>query len=401
MMNDSNLSAVCAPPKNPFKQLRVLGFFLVLLSGFSHTALAEQYENLGKRLVENSKALRSYSWNMRTEVRLQGQPQSTTLEKLRYDLDGKLQVTPTGGSGQLTEDLQQAVDALARLGFSYANPDPAKLEQFMRKVSIWEGKGRNAGTDRIEGGGFLNPKDSVEIRAKSQRADTLDVETSFRGTHVSIRADYRRLPKDGPAYVARLAVTVLSQGLEVIVENFDYTLNAPVAAGDVSILPQGTELQVRFTQPLSSSKNKTGESFQALVDQDVVVNGRKVILKGSQVQGLLVEVKGSGRVRGRAKMSFKLVSLTVGSQTIKIETNTLDIEAEGTGRRDAGRMIATSGMGAVIGAIAGGGSGAAKGAAIGAGVGVGATLLTKGKEVEFPVEQLFSFTLAEQAELGG
>jgi hypothetical protein len=51
------------------------------------------------------------------------------------------------------------------------------------------------------------------------------------------------------------------------------------------------------------------------------------------------------------------------------------------------------------GAIADGGSGAWKGAAIGAGVGAAATLLTKGKDVEFPAEQLFSFTLSQEVKI--
>jgi hypothetical protein len=373
---------------------------LLIILGLSPAAHAAQYQDLGERLAENSKTLRSYSWNMRTEVRLQGQPQSTTLEKLRYDIDGNLQVTPMGGSGQLTSDLQQAVDALTRLGFSYAQPQPAKLEQFMGRASVWEGKGRNAGTDRIEGEDFLSPGDIIEIRAKNQRADRLNVETSLNGTQVAVRADYRRLPQDGPAYVARLTVTVPTQGLEVVVENFDYTRNAPVAAGDVSILPEGTEVQVRLTQALSSSRNKAGESYQAVVDQDVVINGRTVIPKGTAVTGRLIEVKGSGRVRGRAKMSINLASISLNSRSLAIETNTLSFEAEGTRRRDAGRTAGATGMGAVIGAIAGGGSGAAKGAAIGAGVGVGATLMTKGREVEFQAEQLMSFKLTKPLEIG-
>jgi len=47
-----------------------------------------------------------------------------------------------------------------------------------------------------------------------------------------------------------------------------------------------------------------------------------------------------------------------------------------------------------------GGRGAAKSAAIGAGIGVGATLLTKGNDVEFPAEQLLSFTLTQSVEIG-
>ena len=102
-----------------------------------------------------------------------------------------------------------------------------------------------------------------------------------------------------------------------------------------------------------------------------------------------------------APRDCRLVSLQAGSRQVAIDTNTLSFEAQGTKKRDARRIGGGTGIGAAIGAIAGGGSGAAKGAAIGAGVGVGATLLTKGKEVQFEVEQQLSFSLKQEVQLGG
>ena len=84
-----------------------------------------------------------------------------------------------------------------------------------------------------------------------------------------------------------------------------------------------------------------------------------------------------------------------GDRQIPIETNALSFEADGTVKRDAARTAGGAGLGAIIGAIAGGGKGAAIGAAIGGGAGVGATVITKGKEVEFDPETLFSFQLTK------
>jgi hypothetical protein len=296
--------------------------------------------------------------------------------------------------------MQQVVDTLARLGFSYTQPDPYKMERFIAGASIWEGSGHNLGTGRIEGGDFLTQGDEVDIRMKNDRIDRMEVRTHQQGTPVMVRGEYLGLPGGGPTYVARLTVTVPSQELELTVESFDYQKNAAVAAGDTFTVPEGTVLKVRLTQALSSKQNKSGQRFAAAVDEGVVINGRTVIPPGTPVSGQLVEVKGSGRVSGRAKISLKLTGLTVGSQTLPIVTNTLAVEAEGSKRRDARRIGGGVGIGALIGGIAGGGGGAAKGAAIGAGIGVGATLLTKGKEVEFPVEQLLSFNLRQPVEIG-
>jgi hypothetical protein len=89
----------------------------------------------------------------------------------------------------------------------------------------------------------------------------------------------------------------------------------------------------------------------------------------------------------------------VGPELYGIRTNTLAFEAQGTGKKDATKVGIGTGIGAVIGAIAGGGRGAAIGGVIGAGAGTGVVLATSGTEVEFGVEQLFSFQFDQDVEM--
>jgi hypothetical protein len=113
----------------------------------------------------------------------------------------------------------------------------------------------------------------------------------------------------------------------------------------------------------------------------------------------VVSAQGSGRVSGRATMSLKLTQIQAGGKNYSIETGTLAMEAEGTTKRDAGRIAGAAAIGTIIGAIAGGGSGAATGAVIGGGAGVGGTVLTKGKEVELETESLLSFKLMQPVQI--
>ncbi len=363
---------------------------------------AEGPGQIASRLAENSKRLRSYSWTMRTEVLVDGQSMSTSVEKTRYDIEGRLQTTALGGSGETTHEVQQVVDGVARLALSYAQPDPVKFDRFFQqKASVWEGQGADAGTIRVEGKGYLQLGDKIEIRGRNHRAETLEVRSSYAGTPLMVEADYRALPNDGPRFVARLVAKHPRTGLELKIENFDHQYNAAVAASDVISLPEGTELKVRLVQPLHSGKNKTGQSFEAILDENIVIHSRTVLARGTRFTGTLIEVKGSGRVKGRAKMSMVLASMQVGSKQIPTETNMLTFEAEGTKGRDARRIGGATGIATGIGAIAGGASGAAKGAAIGAGIGVGTTLLRKGTQVKFEAEQLFSFDLTKEVQLGG
>ncbi len=350
---------------------------------------------LVQRVSDNNQALRHYSWTMRAEVRQSGEEEPAVLVfRMRYDLDGVLQRTLLSQTGPT---VSEEIEKIAQQASAYAQPHPNKLKTFLNQASFWQGLNDNAGVIRIEGTSFLQPLESVTIYGTSNRAQLMEVDTSYSGTTLTIRAEYSSLPQGGPTYVARMFVDSPRQGIEIKIENFDYVYNAPPS----DVLMEGTELVVRLTQALSSKSNKSGQTFQAILDQDVVVNGRKLIAKGTPVTGQLVEVEGSGRVSGTAKMSLTLKSLDTGNGQIPVETNVAKVEAEGSKGRDARRIGGATGIGALIGGIAGGGSGAAKGAAIGAAAGVGVTLMTRGQEVELAAEQLFTFLLEKRVEISG
>jgi len=165
------------------------------------------------------------------------------------------------------------------------------------------------------------------------------------------------------------------------------------------VVPAGTSLNVRLAEAISTKRNQAGDSFEATLDDDLVVDGRRLAPAGSRIIGRISDAEASGRVRGRARMSISLTRIHVGDETYSLPTNTLNFEAEGTAGDDAKKIGIASGIGAVIGAIAGGGKGAAIGGAIGAGAGTGTVMATTGDEVEFRVEQLFSFRTSREVEM--
>ncbi|MBN2320377.1 MAG: TrbI/VirB10 family protein [Acidobacteria bacterium] len=158
-------------------------------------------------------------------------------------------------------------------------------------------------------------------------------------------------------------------------------------------LAGGTIIPVRLQQTLNSGVNQTGDTFRAIVDQDLLVGGNTAIPRGSIVVGELTYVAKSGRVQGRAAMSMQLISFEAGGKSYPIETEVLSFEAEATKQKDATKVGIGAGLGAVIGAIAGGGKGAAIGAAAGAGAGTATVLATRGDELEFKPEHPLNFTL--------
>jgi len=169
----------------------------------------------------------------------------------------------------------------------------------------------------------------------------------------------------------------------------------PVQQPRYVTLPAGTPIEVRLQDPLDSSVNQTGDTFRAILDQDIDVNGNIVAPRGSMLEGKVTSAVRSGRVQGRAAMSLQLVSLQVGDQSYPLQTGVLSFEAESSKKEDATKVGIGAGIGAVIGAIAGGGKGAAIGAAAGGGAGGATVLATRGKEVKFDPEHKLSFKLIQ------
>jgi hypothetical protein len=158
-------------------------------------------------------------------------------------------------------------------------------------------------------------------------------------------------------------------------------------------IANGTSLQVRLQDRLDSALNKTGDSFRAILDRDIEVDGIVVAARGSVIEGRISSVERSGRVQGLAAMTIQLINILIENQEYPLQTEILSFQAESTKKKDVAKVGIGAGLGAIIGAIAGGGKGAAIGAAVGAGAGGATVAASRGEEVKFETEHKFNFVL--------
>jgi hypothetical protein len=161
-------------------------------------------------------------------------------------------------------------------------------------------------------------------------------------------------------------------------------------------LTAGTLIPVRLVESLASDKMSAGDSFSATLDAPLVVDSLVIAERGSRVQGRVVNVEAAGRVRGVAAMGIELTSIkTSDGQTVRVQTDTFERQAEKEVAKDAAKVGVAAGIGAAIGAIAGGGKGAGIGAAVGGAAGTGGVMATRGKPVVIPSETKISFRLSQ------
>ena len=146
-------------------------------------------------------------------------------------------------------------------------------------------------------------------------------------------------------------------------------------------VPAGTTLRLELKSAVASDSSRVEDAVRAELRQPITVDGVEVLPAGAELAGNVTGVERSGRVKGRARVSYRFDTLSAGGENYDITTAAVSHQAEATKGEDATKIAVGAGAGAAIGALLGGGDGAAKGAAIGGGAGTGVVLATRGEEV--------------------
>jgi hypothetical protein len=160
-------------------------------------------------------------------------------------------------------------------------------------------------------------------------------------------------------------------------------------------VPVGTVIAVRLQSSVSSATASPGESFDAVLDEPLVVKGETVAPSGTPVTGRVVEAKSSGRLHDSGYLRLTLASITINGKAIPVQTSSLFAKGSNHNKRNAALIGGGAGAGALIGGLAGGGKGALIGGLVGAGAGTGGAYATGKKDVAFGAERRLSFRLTQ------
>jgi len=158
-------------------------------------------------------------------------------------------------------------------------------------------------------------------------------------------------------------------------------------------VPAGTKLNVRLVDGIDVDASKAGQTFKAIVDDPVMMNGGIVIPAGAKATLQAAKVEQSGKMKGSDKITLKMNSIAFGGTAYPVVTEYVETKGKGEGKKTGRKVGGGAGLGAIVGGIAGGGEGAAIGAAIGAGT--GAIMAASGEEhLQLPAETRLTFNLS-------
>ncbi len=166
------------------------------------------------------------------------------------------------------------------------------------------------------------------------------------------------------------------------------------AKGPVTV-PQGTMLQLRTSEPLTSKRAKDGEEVQFTLISDVTMGGVLAIPRGATLHGVVSEVKnvGSGSLGGSSVLALTLTSLDLGGQNYPLSTDQFKVKGPNKAGRTVGNAVGAGLVGTIIGCAVGRGVGCAVGAGAGVAAGTAASAASSGPGVWIPAEAQVTFHL--------
>jgi hypothetical protein len=165
---------------------------------------------------------------------------------------------------------------------------------------------------------------------------------------------------------------------------------------DSVTVPEHTKIHVVLDQAVSTSV-RPGHHFRATVSKPVVIEGKTVIPKGARAEGVVVEAKEAGRIKGRPRLLLALQSVDVHGQNYPVHTFSSREVGHSQKKHHLLWIAGGAGGGVLIGALAGGGMGAAIGGPVGAAAGTTVALVTAKRDVKLRPETPLTFRLAKPA----
>lgn len=91
-----------------------------------------------------------------------------------------------------------------------------------------------------------------------------------------------------------------------------------ISASEMILLPEGTEVRIKFNEKVSSETSVEGDQFVIEVDEDVDIDGKVLIPAGSKGRGEVTQAKKKGFIGKGGELNIRLNYVRVGDKRVRL-----------------------------------------------------------------------------------
>jgi hypothetical protein len=160
---------------------------------------------------------------------------------------------------------------------------------------------------------------------------------------------------------------------------------SPTGSLAPAAIPAGTPVTIHLRLSLSSASSRTGDPFEAVLDEPILVHGRMLAPRGAVLTGKVLEARASDQFREPGYLRLGLTAISLNGRLVPIQTSSIFMKRGSHEQRNV--TIIRDGSGN-------------KGALIGASVDTpGTTYATGSTDVGVAPERRLTFRLAQSLPL--
>jgi hypothetical protein len=115
-------------------------------------------------------------------------------------------------------------------------------------------------------------------------------------------------------------------------------------------VPAGTSVTIRLKNVLSSATASSDDTFEAALDEPIIVNERIIAERGTVITGRVVDAKPMTPTQAPGYLRLALSSIVIHGKPAFVRTSSNFLKGSGPGRKHA--TIPVGGDGALMGAVA-------------------------------------------------
>lgn len=113
-------------------------------------------------------------------------------------------------------------------------------------------------------------------------------------------------------------------------------------------IPAGTPITIHLQSLLSSAKSRLGDSFEAVLDEPVIIQGQTLVPRGTSVSGRIVAAKAAGESHDPGYLRLTLSSISINGRNLPLQSSSIFAKGSSREKRNPAMASARVDVGAPI-----------------------------------------------------